>query len=1207
MTVDNRVLDLLEKWEETVADGAPVDFTVLAAGDAALADQLRRYAGSLEKLARLRQNDRVECKLNVPTPQELRSSLLLPEGLEMGTLQTHLSKADVVDADELQKLLNDAPPKNVYQFCNRLLEANLLTRFQLRAIARGQTRGLRLGRYVVQDRIGAGGMGQVFKAWHSKMDREVALKVIHSRAKNQDKALARFYQEVQASAQLRHPNIVTAFDADEADGVHFLVMEYVPGEDLNKIVGKRGPLPVTLAVDYFIQAARGLEYAHSVGVLHRDIKPANLLVSETGMLKILDMGIARLTSDDGERTGLTQEGSVMGTVDFMSPEQAVNSKGVKPQADLYSLGCAFFYMLTGRPPFEGQELMVKLLAHREKTPPSLSQLRSDVPPQLDAIYQKCLAKTPEERYASATELIAELEKVRPLLRDDGKVALQIPAAEAILDTSPTSFFETQQQIVSPPLAAPGLQVAPATPGRRRRSAAGSGNGMYYGGAIGGALLLALLGYFGLSAIFSISTPNGNLVISMTGDDFVAHLRDQEIQLVNTKTNETVTIPLESEKQTKPLAPGPYKFAIETSGGIKTSVSELTIHSGESSTVEVYWESPSAVKVASGATGGASSPATPTTIAPWVTIFNGRDLQGWTVEGPQKWSVANGVLVGPGAGWNDAGYIRYNTTFAAYELEFDYLLAENSNSGVFLNADPDEPLIGLSFLEVQLQDDDAPMNAQFKQIQQTGSLFGVAAAEQLDSTKSHRWHKMHIRYEPPLVEVAIDGTQVLSHRLAKAREPGYVAFQRYQGQIDLKNIRLRDLSTPNGLNPPTETGGAVPAAATTASGTATPPPASPPPSSPSATSPVAPADWVSILNGKDMRGWSIQGPLKWIVENGAIVGLGTGPREAGYIMYDTKYDDFELEFEYQLYENTNSGVFLNCRPGEPLIGSTFLEVQLQHDYSPKYDKEPPIRRTGSLFNVASALQLPASNSPGWHKMLIRYEKPLVKVTIDEREVLNYRLTSPVEPGYIGFQRNYERIDLRNIRVRELKPQPPAASNVPWTPIFRDGATGSAVRYRISDRNKPFFKTVDGLLVSDSGGDRLMLTQTPVKDFRLRCEYRITTSDVGGGIWFRSAFPTKDPPVAYEVPLTRLDINTPRHVVYKSGRTQKFPTFGSLPSVSENEWHTLEVTGIGNKFTVNFDGKFAYDFEDARRDAGLLGIAAGRAGLEVRTLEFQDLDK
>ncbi|AMV16940.1 Serine/threonine-protein kinase PknB [Planctomyces sp. SH-PL14] len=328
--------------------------------------------------------------------------------MSLNTFVTQLVESGVVSQDVVERLQSEASPASAEEFARSLIALKQLTPYQARNLLAGKGRGLLLGNYVILDKLGQGGMGMVLKAHHRRMDRIVALKVLSPHLVKSNELVSRFHREVKAAAKLSHPSIVMAFDADEARGTHFLVMEYVEGSDLSDVVDREGPLAIPQAVSYVVQAAEGLAFAHLHGVVHRDIKPANLLLGRNGFVKILDMGLARIEGETGTNAQLTGSGAVMGTVDYMAPEQALSSKRADARSDIYSLGITLWYLLTGRPAFDGDSLMARLLAHRESPVPSLRTARQDIPSKLDDVFRKMIAKRPEDRFSSMPEVLEAL-------------------------------------------------------------------------------------------------------------------------------------------------------------------------------------------------------------------------------------------------------------------------------------------------------------------------------------------------------------------------------------------------------------------------------------------------------------------------------------------------------------------------------------------------------------------------------------------------------------------------------------------------------------------------------------------------------------------------------------------------------------------------------------------------------------------------------
>ena len=411
-------------------------------------------------------------------------------------------------------------------------------------------------------------MGSVYKAQHRRMGRTVAIKIISPAALRNAEAKQRFHREIQAMARLEHLNIVTAHDADQVGDIHFLVMQYIDGDDLWTTVKTRGPLALDLALRYLAQTARGMEYAHHEGVVHRDIKPSNLVVAKNGVVKILDMGLARLEKSLTEASladqNLTQAGNIMGTVDFMAPEQALDAKVADQRADIYSLGCTFYFLLTGQTLYAGDTIVKRIMAHRFDPIPALRTTRDDVPDWLETIFQKMVAKQAPDRYQSMTELLADLA---PYVssgsdRPDGDVSgserrkfadrysalqpasallvaapagKQAPPGVAAEQTIPSTFSDTLVKSVNIQRPAPVARKTPApsrivtrAPYRKRRRMLGIATAYFAG-------LAALAG------LIYVWTDDSTLVVEAANQEVTAALEGKGIRVLDVQTGVASTL------------------------------------------------------------------------------------------------------------------------------------------------------------------------------------------------------------------------------------------------------------------------------------------------------------------------------------------------------------------------------------------------------------------------------------------------------------------------------------------------------------------------------------------------------------------------------------------------------------------------------------------------------------------------------------------
>jgi serine/threonine protein kinase len=444
-----------------------------------------------------------------------------------------LDPAQVVS---IRETLADYPDARA--LARELLRRDWITAYQANQILQGKGELLILGAYRLSERLAEGAMGQVFKAWHPRLRRVVAVKTLNKEMVASPKAIDRFFREIRLAAQLDHPHIVRALDADEQDGRPYLAMEFVDGTNLAVVLKQQGPLPIPEGCEYARQAALGLQHAFDRGIVHRDIKPSNLILTgprpgardegQTVMnvpgnavvqptVKILDFGLARFESEEDEAKNrrLTQFGKILGTIDYIAPEQAADSRTADIRADIYSLGCTLYTLLTGEPAFAGDDVVTKLIARSEKEPPGLCTLRHDAPVDLEAVVKKMMARRPEDRFQTPADAAMALQPFTPaptvnLSAETKSLPPGGPLVPAELpsDAQP-EYAEAHAAVLA---AEPETQAdplafdlddgsAPATTTRRSaRKTAGAPLGWILGGAAA-VLVLAVLGW-ALSGLFT---------------------------------------------------------------------------------------------------------------------------------------------------------------------------------------------------------------------------------------------------------------------------------------------------------------------------------------------------------------------------------------------------------------------------------------------------------------------------------------------------------------------------------------------------------------------------------------------------------------------------------------------------------------------------------------------------------------------------------
>jgi serine/threonine-protein kinase len=377
-------------------------------------------------------------------------------------LAEELRKAELLTRQQLTQIVPIlAALSDPQEFAFALVQKGWLTSFQAEQALAGKCPELVFGGYVLQEQVGIGGMGLVYKALQQRLKRTVAIKVIKPElVDNNPASIERFRREALAVARLSHPNIVVIYDANQSGNIHYLVMEFADGPDLGRLVRETGPLPIGMACDFVRQASLGLQHAYESGLVHRDIKPSNLLVARrdvnrksaprenpppgwnswwdslaNGVVKILDMGLARIESMIEIERSLTHEGAMLGTPDYVAPEQARDASTADIRADIYSLGCTLYYLLAGRPPFPDGTMIEKLMRHQMELAQPIESLRTDVSPQLASTIRMMMAKEPSHRQQTPNEVAQALAMASNT--PSQKIVLESPVVAGV--SAPRSY------------------------------------------------------------------------------------------------------------------------------------------------------------------------------------------------------------------------------------------------------------------------------------------------------------------------------------------------------------------------------------------------------------------------------------------------------------------------------------------------------------------------------------------------------------------------------------------------------------------------------------------------------------------------------------------------------------------------------------------------------------------------------------------------
>lgn len=638
--------------------------------------------------------------------------------------------------------------------------------------------------------LGRGGMGVVYLARNEMMDRDEVIKILNPSVMNRTMASDRFDREIRAIGKLNHPNIVTAYSAQQIGDAMVCCMEYVSGDDLAKVVKEKGPLSVSKACYYIYQAAQGLQHAFERNMIHRDIKPHNLMLTQEGRkqtIKILDFGLAKSITNTMDQSMLTGAGHVLGTPSYMAPEQIQDASRADIRADIYSLGCTLYYLLTGSPPFVDQSLFAVLQAHKEKLPKPIHEVRSDVPPSLSAVVDRMLAKDPSERFVSPAEVSLAL---KPFFKPAVTPAKSEP--QSLVETASARSANSKTAEKSAPLT---VSESPVRPPSKRW--------LFVFAGFLGALLIALV-----AGVILVKTRDGTIELSELPDDAVVLVDGETVKLTWAKGEQTAQIQVKPGTRKLEVRKNEMTIAGETvemeSGGMKKVVVKFTPNKANET---------AAIPKLNG-----TPPSTAQSVPQWATLFNGTDLTGWKQEDKGSWwSFKDGILKGKVSN-RDADnrhFLVSEKVYSNFTVRFECQISDSTDAGLALRTVDGEMLP----LENSPKNKWAAAHPTLKLVDQNkwsqvavvGQLNWIANGASLKPKSSPKcsldeWHRMEVTLNGDQCKVTLNDNVIQDAKLdtnqashkgispALKRNSGRIGFQITGGTLQIRNAEIQSLTS-----------------------------------------------------------------------------------------------------------------------------------------------------------------------------------------------------------------------------------------------------------------------------------------------------------------------------------------------------------------------------------------------------------------------------